>query len=89
MINHVSCEMKAHKHTKTENLKEYWLKHINLLGQQSYCSYMAKLGPFVFIFQTDVRFDTEHTENTKAGNRVSNSERSRAYRHEKRGVKLK
>lgn len=35
-----------------------------------YFSYVAMLGWFVFILQTDVRFDTDHTEETKAGNRV-------------------
>lgn len=63
---------------------KFWLQSIvvftdfafHLTGRQTFCS---KSGKCISIFEIDVRFDIEHTVNTKAGNRVSlSSERLQA-----------
>ena len=56
------------KRQKLTNLAKYWLQGSKVFSY-------AQQSPDCFSpFQTDVRFDTEHTVNTKAGNRVSSPE---------------
>lgn len=47
------------------------LEHVKVCALRQQTFYWRRPLPHVSIFHVDVRFDTEHTEKTKAGNRVS------------------
>lgn len=47
------------------------LEHVKVCTLRQQTFYWRRPLPHVSIFHVDVRFDTEHTEKTKAGNRVS------------------
>lgn len=62
----------------SKNLKNL-LEHVKVCALRQQTFYGRRTLPRISIFHVDVRFDTEHTEKTKAGNRVS---------AEKKGVQL-